>query len=127
MAEEGPDGKGETWAVLIAIALLREPSKGDVRAIAELANRIEGKAVQRGKRRNWRRTMRVTGAPGEIRTPDLLLRRQSLYPTELRARSKKLYTLVLRLKRLVEFASRAPKTKCYKILANLPPLHLCLA
>src|SRR5271157_195705 len=28
------------------------------------------------------------GAPGEIRTPDLLLRRQSLYPTELRARTK---------------------------------------
>src|SRR6267142_2851769 len=27
-----------------------------------------------------------TGAPGEIRTPDLLLRRQSLYPAELRAR-----------------------------------------
>ena len=27
-----------------------------------------------------------SGAPGEIRTPDLLLRRQSLYPTELRAR-----------------------------------------
>src|SRR5436853_3099823 len=26
-----------------------------------------------------------TGAPGEIRTPDLLLRRQSLYPAELRA------------------------------------------
>ncbi len=25
------------------------------------------------------------GAPGEIRTPDLLLRRQSLYPSELRA------------------------------------------
>jgi hypothetical protein len=27
------------------------------------------------------------GAPGEIRTPDLLLRRQSLYPAELRART----------------------------------------
>src|SRR2546425_12776795 len=31
---------------------------------------------------------RETGAPGEIRTPDLLLRRQSLYPAELRARSE---------------------------------------
>src|SRR5437667_1767503 len=31
-----------------------------------------------------------TGAPGEIRTPDLLLRRQSLYPAELRARTDKL-------------------------------------
>src|SRR5580658_6977916 len=28
---------------------------------------------------------RENGAPGEIRTPDLLLRRQSLYPSELRA------------------------------------------
>src|ERR1700678_1676537 len=27
------------------------------------------------------------GAPGEIRTPDLTLRRRSLYPAELRARS----------------------------------------
>ncbi len=35
---------------------------------------------------------RLTGAPGEIRTPDLLLRRQSLYPAELRARLQKLYT-----------------------------------
>jgi hypothetical protein len=26
------------------------------------------------------------GAPGEIRTPDLLVRSQALYPTELRAR-----------------------------------------
>jgi hypothetical protein len=30
---------------------------------------------------------RKDGAPGEIRTPDLLLRRQSLYPAELRARN----------------------------------------
>ena len=30
----------------------------------------------------------IFGAPGEIRTPDLLLRRQSLYPAELRARSQ---------------------------------------
>jgi hypothetical protein len=29
---------------------------------------------------------RFTGAPGEIRTPDLLVRSQTLYPTELRAR-----------------------------------------
>ena len=28
----------------------------------------------------------VYGAPGEIRTPDLTLRRRSLYPAELRAR-----------------------------------------
>jgi hypothetical protein len=30
--------------------------------------------------------MEMDGAPGEIRTPDLLVRSQALYPTELRAR-----------------------------------------
>ncbi len=30
------------------------------------------------------------GAPGEIRTPDLLVRSQTLYPAELRARNKKI-------------------------------------
>src|SRR5690242_10959147 len=34
--------------------------------------------------RNWR-TARLTSAPGVIRTPDLLVRSQTLYPTELRA------------------------------------------
>jgi hypothetical protein len=29
----------------------------------------------------------MNGAPGEIRTPDLMLRRHSLYPAELRART----------------------------------------
>ena len=29
---------------------------------------------------------RINGAPGEIRTPGLLVRSQALYPTELRAR-----------------------------------------
>ena len=38
------------------------------------------------------RVMKKSGAPGEIRTPGLLLRRQSLYPAELRARLRKLYT-----------------------------------
>jgi hypothetical protein len=32
----------------------------------------------------------LTGAPGEIRTPDLLVRSQTLYPTELRARISRL-------------------------------------
>ena len=36
------------------------------------------------------RKMRLAGAPGEIRTPDLMLRRHSLYPAELRARDKKI-------------------------------------
>ena len=31
---------------------------------------------------------RVNGAPGEIRTPDLLIRSQSLYPAELRAHTE---------------------------------------
>ena len=30
-------------------------------------------------------SVRIPGAPGEIRTPDLLIRSQTLYPTELRA------------------------------------------
>src|SRR5215472_5156548 len=34
-----------------------------------------------------------SGAPGEIRTPDLLLRRQPLYPAELRAHCSSLYKL----------------------------------
>ena len=37
--------------------------------------------------RKWLKQKRKDGAPGEIRTPDLLLRRQSLYPAELRART----------------------------------------
>ena len=38
-------------------------------------------------RRKCLKKKEKTGAPGEIRTPDLLLRRQSLYPAELRARA----------------------------------------
>jgi hypothetical protein len=34
------------------------------------------------------RKLLKSGAPGEIRTPDLLLRRQSLYPSELRAHNQ---------------------------------------
>src|ERR1035438_4636084 len=50
------------------------------------------KSKQKSKRCNLLRSKKNCGAPGEIRTPDLLLRRQSLYPAELRARSLKLYT-----------------------------------
>ncbi len=39
--------------------------------------------TQRGE---WKRNKKKTGAPGEIRTPDLQLRRLPLYPAELRAR-----------------------------------------
>ncbi len=34
---------------------------------------------------NCLNNMELNGAPGEIRTPDLLIRSQSLYPAELRA------------------------------------------
>ncbi len=38
---------------------------------------------------------RVTGAPGETRTPDPLLRRQLLYPTELQARFRLIHWIGL--------------------------------
>ena len=44
--QEAPNADGQTWADLIAKALLQEAIKGDVRAISELANRIEGKPLQ---------------------------------------------------------------------------------
>jgi hypothetical protein len=45
-----------------------------------------GMTVKReGAQLSWS-PFHFTGAPGEIRTPDLLVRSQTLYPTELRAR-----------------------------------------
>jgi len=44
--QEAPAANGKTWAAVIAEALLKKARKGDVRAIAELANRVEGKARQ---------------------------------------------------------------------------------
>lgn len=46
LAQEAPGSGGKPWAEVIAEALLRKARKGDVRAIAELANRIEGKPHQ---------------------------------------------------------------------------------
>jgi hypothetical protein len=46
LEQDAPGAKGKTWAAVIAEALLRKARKGDVRAIAELANRIEGKPLQ---------------------------------------------------------------------------------
>ena len=46
LAQEAPNRKGQTWASVIAEALLVQASKGDVRAISELANRVEGKPLQ---------------------------------------------------------------------------------
>jgi uncharacterized protein DUF5681 len=43
---EAPDAGGKTWATVIAQALLQQARKGDVRAFAELTNRIEGKPLQ---------------------------------------------------------------------------------
>jgi multidrug transporter EmrE-like cation transporter len=37
---------------------------------------------------------KIVGAPGEIRTPDLLVRSQALYPTELRARFKGIFNKI---------------------------------
>ena len=63
---------------------------------AQAGNRASAIAGGRARERRKIRSFRccthsahawfVSGAPGEIRTPDLLLRRQSLYPSELRAR-----------------------------------------
>jgi hypothetical protein len=46
LAEEASTRDGQTWATVIAEALLQQASRGDVRAISELANRVEGKSVQ---------------------------------------------------------------------------------
>jgi hypothetical protein len=46
LEQEAPRASGKTWAAVIAEALLRKARKGDVRAIAELANRVEGKTLQ---------------------------------------------------------------------------------
>jgi L-rhamnose isomerase len=46
LEQEAPAANGKTWAAVIAEALLKKARKGDVRAIAELANRVEGKARQ---------------------------------------------------------------------------------
>lgn len=46
LQEEAPGGTGKTWASVIAESLLRQAAKGDVRAISELVNRVEGKPLQ---------------------------------------------------------------------------------
>jgi hypothetical protein len=45
-----------------------------------------GKHRQNKKATNLWWPFRFAGAPGEIRTPDLMVRSHALYPTELRAR-----------------------------------------
>ncbi len=46
LGQEAPDATGKSWATVIAEALLNQARRGDVRAIGELANRIEGKPLQ---------------------------------------------------------------------------------
>src|SRR5271157_285334 len=66
-------------------------------AMAKAISRIVGRGIgpgeeirtghDSGKKPELLQIIRLYGAPGEIRTPDLTLRRRSLYPAELRARS----------------------------------------
>ena len=46
LEQEAPNSKGRTWATAIALALVKRASKGDVRAISELGNRVEGRPAQ---------------------------------------------------------------------------------
>lgn len=46
LQQEAPGAKGKTWAAVIAEALLGHARKDDVKAIAELASRVEGKPLQ---------------------------------------------------------------------------------
>jgi hypothetical protein len=55
--------------------------------ILETRWELDGKPTEGWIRPTATKVKEKGGAPGEIRTPDLLLRRQSLYPAELRARS----------------------------------------
>jgi len=42
LEQEAPGSSGKTWACAIAETLLKQAAKGNVRAIVELANRLEG-------------------------------------------------------------------------------------
>ena len=46
LQQEAPEKKGQTWAAAIAEALVRRAPTGDVQAIAEVANRLEGGPAQ---------------------------------------------------------------------------------
>jgi hypothetical protein len=43
---EAPNASGKTYATALAEVLLNQALKGDLRAIAEVANRVEGKPLQ---------------------------------------------------------------------------------
>src|SRR5436190_23703459 len=64
------------------------------------------------------------GAPGEIRTPDLLLRRQSLYPAELRARANSLQLRVLpQQSRSPMFTKRKYEQHAFQCWGDSPRVH----
>jgi hypothetical protein len=46
LESEAPNSDGKSWANVIVEALLKKARKGDVRAFAVLANRIEGRPHQ---------------------------------------------------------------------------------
>jgi hypothetical protein len=46
LEQEAPAANGKTWAAVIAETLLKQGRKGNVRAIAEIGDRVEGKAQQ---------------------------------------------------------------------------------
>jgi hypothetical protein len=71
-------------AVLSAMSRLGGHKIGHSQKSAEISSEAKTMQLIEGRRKS--------GAPGEIRTPDLMLRRHSLYPAELRAHWEKLYT-----------------------------------
>ena len=46
LEQDSPNARDKTWATALAEVLLRKALKGDLRAIAEVANRVEGKPLQ---------------------------------------------------------------------------------
>ena len=63
----------------------------------------------------------VSGAPGETRTPDPLLRRQTLYPAELRAHGATYFTInrLQQLPGLLRSENSVQSVQNYNSLANV--------
>ena len=74
-----------------------------------------GPSARTGHQRRIDRNCRgriVNGAPGEIRTPDLMLRRHPLYPAELRARAFR----ILRHQAAIRPVQQLPRLECVPVL-----------
>jgi hypothetical protein len=70
-------------------------------------------------RREYQGRNEASGAPGEIRTPDPLLRRQTLYPTELRAlRASLPYSLLT-----VEPSTRKASCFTWRVMVEFAERH----